>query len=300
MDNVLSSFDGLKSNLALVASMLKLKMKTYDPSSKDKPTKWAIKLDGYCLNIVKTKQGEVYAFTRNGTNLTTTLLNVAPELLAPVFQHLEPDSFLIGELHTGTTSKDVSTALTSRQNAEALKLALTIFYVHGAAGHQTAEAYCFNRGLDYVKHGAFNALEPMSCLPYTIETLPVGVEGYVLSHNYRDGVRYKYKPSRTIDLIVTDVIRGKGKYANCTGALELSSYDGVRVCKVASGLSDEERYLWWRTPGLVLGRVAEISYDSVSVSSVRFPRFVRLRADKPETECTLDQDEELKEVLCKT
>lgn len=293
MNDALNNFDSLSSNLALVGELLRVPMTTYD-RDKHSPSVWTIKHDGYCLNIYRTRSGRVVAFTRNGTDLTDKLMTLAPELLRPFFTDVANDTFCIGEIHTGTTSKDVASALAGNS---APKLQLTIFRVHSLRYDlPRSKAWCDIRGLDFVKYGAYDKNNELGTLPYPMQALPVGVEGYVLLNlTALKQALYKYKPKKTIDLVVTGFETGKGKYSKAIGALICSAYTGptskyVTVCKVASGLTDGMRFA---DPATFLGRVVEVSYDSVSVNSLRFPRLERFRDDKPVRECTLLQDKEL-------
>ena len=64
------------------------------------------------------------------------------------------------------------------------------------------------------------------------------------------------------------------------------------VCKVGSGLSDEQRMRWAIHPEEILGKIVEVKYFSLSQSedalgsntySLRFPRLHKVRTDKETT-----------------
>jgi DNA ligase-1 len=117
------------------------------------------------------------------------------------------------------------------------------------------------------------------------------IEGFVLKDgNWANW--QKWKPVRTIDLVVTGFKDGKGKHEGFVGSLECSI--GPHVIANVSGMEDEVR--WMIDENKDLGRVVEVKYDRVdSKGRLRFPRFVRWRDDKRPEECSLDQDTDLQE-----
>lgn len=117
-------------------------------------------------------------------------------------------------------------------------------------------------------------------------------EGFILKNtNY--GMWMKFKWERTIDLIVTGFVKGKGKYAGQVGSLRCSTTEGVEVARVG-GMTDSIR------DGLeqCLGRVCEVKYQLVgSAGRLTHPRFIKWRDDKKASECTMSQDEDLLKFL---
>lgn len=119
------------------------------------------------------------------------------------------------------------------------------------------------------------------------------IEGWVFSDSHR-GVLWKWKRTRTIDLIVTDTILGEGKFLGLVGALVCETTEGVEVCH-ASGMTDVER-VDMTLDDDVIGKVVEVKYDRVGTQGrLRHPRFKRWRSDKSVAECGLDQDSRLEE-----
>ena len=95
----------------------------------------------------------------------------------------------------------------------------------------------------------------------------------------------KIKPIKTFDLKVIGLEKGNAgtKYEDELGRL-VCDFNGVEV-RVGSGLSDEQRSYWWQTPDEILGKIVEIKAQETTsnkqgTTSLRFPRFKRVRIDK--------------------
>ncbi len=91
----------------------------------------------------------------------------------------------------------------------------------------------------------------------------------------------KIKAAETHDLIVKDIFEGTGKYEGALGGV-IVDFDGVDV-RVGGGFTDEERFEYWKNPGLIVGRMAEIeAHEKTPDGSLRHPRFLKWRDDKHE------------------
>ena len=125
----------------------------------------------------------------------------------------------------------------------------------------------------------------------------MGGEGIMLNRidrgyeHKRSDALLKYKQVQFMDMIVTGVYGGTGKYEGLVGGLNCLLYtdDGKTIsCDVGSGLSDEQRFAW-TNPDAIIGSIVQIGYHELTQSeenigtnnySLRFPRLIKVRKDK--------------------
>lgn len=125
-----------------------------------------------------------------------------------------------------------------------------------------------------------------------------GAEGLMINaasakyQHKRTGSLLKYKQVQTIDMRVIDWEYGTGKYENMVGYLvcEIVTSDCKYItCKVGSGFTDDQRLSWALKPELILNKIIEVAYFSLSQNmntdgtktySLRFPRMKSIRSDK--------------------
>jgi DNA ligase-1 len=91
----------------------------------------------------------------------------------------------------------------------------------------------------------------------------------------------KIKAQESVDVRVTGVFEGTGKYKGHLGGLVVD-VDGKEV-RVGGGFSDGQRVDFWNDQGSVVGRLIEVEYhEKTPDGSLRHPRFVKFRDDKDE------------------
>ena len=132
------------------------------------------------------------------------------------------------------------------------------------------------------------------------EMTAAGAEGLMLNYSgapyihKRTNELIKVKNTYNIDMLVKDYEYGTGKYEGLVGALicEARCDDKIIEAKVGTGISDIQREEWADDPSLIVGKIVEVSYFSMSQNSgtygtklysLRFPRFKQVRYDKEVT-----------------
>lgn len=89
----------------------------------------------------------------------------------------------------------------------------------------------------------------------------------------------KVKAQCSADCVIVGFEEGTGKYEGTLGALVVD-FEGVRVR--VSGMTDAEREEFWSNRDEYIGKLVEVHYhERTPDGSLRHPRFVRVRDDKP-------------------
>lgn len=273
--------------------MTKHKCKTWRPGC---PAKYAqAKLDGHYTQVVKNTFGQVRVTTSLGTDITE-LCRELPTM-KNLWRRVPPGHSVIGELYLpGRPAALVKSALAG--NIPASTLRFTAFAVptvpHDYDLFNVANLF-MHWGVDFPAMCAVGHESPAELLQ-RLKALDKHkhLEGVVFkSTNMGDW--WKWKPVKTIDLVITGFKAGKGKYLGLTGAIEVSTSEGYHVANV-SGMDDATRIMISDQEDALLGHVVEIKYQRVDAAGrLRHPRFVQFRDDKLAANCTADQDPDLEE-----
>lgn len=122
------------------------------------------------------------------------------------------------------------------------------------------------------------------------ECIAAGEEGSILKN-----IDFKWEPKRVkgvgkmkaveeIDLIVTGIIPGTGKYTGMLGAFECQTRDGKLKVNVGTGFSDAQRKDY-NTEDM-LSKIVTVCYNQIitdkkkETASLFLPRFIEIREDK--------------------
>ena len=114
-----------------------------------------------------------------------------------------------------------------------------------------------------------------------------GAIGKRIDAPYSEGKRnkdiIKVKSEVTLDLHVVGMEEGQGKYAGTLGKLLVKNKAGIT--NGVSGMTDEERDMWWDYPELIMNKVVEVqAMQILENGSLREGRMKAVRHDKLLTE----------------
>lgn len=262
------------------------------------------KLDGvFCLAVVL--DGKCYIYSRTGEEYTSLnhlkgdLCNLARISQLDVFifeayatglpqptisgycrdtkdQHRVIDAFI----HDAMTFEDFRTGDTEGYYSRYVYLQACMKYFD----QETGVIHCVPQKEVY-------SLEHLQ--KYADYMIDKGCEGIVAREefsSYQAGKRnksmIKVKKGVSFDLKVVALEEGEGKYKCHCGKLVCEDSKGIKV-RVGSGLTDEQRQLWWSAHGSseILGKIVQIDAMAVSTKGVlREPRFKGIRTDKVEVD----------------
>jgi len=240
-----------------------------------------LKRDGHFLRVSKDDSGKVIATTKLDTDVTP----VVKYRLLNVYRYVPVETVILGELWVpNERASYVKTAIKQQDK----RLRFDVFAIESLPAGlslRVIDELCSRWGLKYIKWGGFQ-------LPPEDGILPANVEGLV----YKDGNylnELKWKPTKTIDLIIDSTTDGVGKFLGLIGSLVCKTNEGVIVANV-SGMTDLERAEMTLDEENIIGRIVEVAYQYVGdKGKLRHPRFVRFRDDKNIKDCGLSQDPDL-------
>lgn len=249
------------------------------------------KLDGIWLTIQKSFTGRITYLSSKPTDLTAQL---TPLITTPaILERVPPGVELYGELHyPGRPASYVKSAI--KQKDPGLEFVGFASSEDPALPLEEVRRRFIYWGVPFVPYQHMRDCS-VHLLDYPLpEYRGFPIEGYV----FKDGNRLnwaKWKPVKTVDLIVHSTTDGKGKFFGLTGSLVCRTTEGHIIANV-SGMDDLTRYRISENEKGVIGRVVEIAYQYVgSKGRLRHPRFVRFRDDKNIDECTVNQDPSLED-----
>ena len=274
------------------------------------------KWDGVRLLTVVEKSGKVSMFTRNGL-LNTNFRHIA-DMLSGLAATLTESVVLDGEVISASFQK-LMKQVNRKDDVDTSDSRLVLFDIiplrqFRAGEYKVAQedrhlALCeLSSKLAELTNGAV-VVEPKLKInldtadgqaklqEFNRQVLDEGLEGVMVkdpSAPYKtkrtDGW-LKIKPFQTFDLTVVAVEQGtpESKFAHTLGALVCEGEDqGKRIrVNVGSGFSEELRDQIWKARKKVVGRIAEIKGDALTLDqnqdtwSLRFPVFLQFRGWHP-------------------
>jgi hypothetical protein len=258
------------------------KAETWNPAWSVLPKYAQVKEDGHRL-IALRRQHDVALLSTSFVNLTKSLDYLWWNgLLSDYLDARKVGVQVDGELVLpGGTSEDVKRAIAQKDTALQFK-AFGTTYLPDNESVQEVE--------DHLAAHRFMTPGIVSTANHTVDTL-LGYaaakkwEGWILKDgNYLNW--YKLKLERTIDVVVTGIKPGRGKYSTMIGSFEVSIGE-TRIGNVA-GMPDEVRAMM---AGACVDRVIEVKYQRVGRNGrLVLPRMLRWRDDKTPEDCKLNQD----------
>lgn len=272
---------------------------TYDHSAHKLYRFAHVKRDGHCVEVIHTNKGYVSCWSNGGKDITHKL-QYHP--LYKVWQRMPVGTRLFCEMWSpGVAATSIPTII----NDESHELRIDTF------------AACQLRGIDFDRLPVM-ALDTVATLingyglqfiPFTLieswdqqtefyqsvaaRNLLPAIEGYVFKNgNLTDWS--KCKPQRTVDLIITGFVPGKGQHLGKIGSVIVATAEGYEVASVGVMTHQIRDYITAHIEELI-GKIVEVEFTEVaSQGRLKHPRFVRFRDDKTRDRCSVDQDTDLK------
>lgn len=262
-----------------------------------------VKLDGHRLTIAKDADGELYAIGRKrNENLIDKVRACLPQETIDAINSLPNSTAVDGEIYSPNKSSNyVSTALAKGGSLSFSSWACV--FLSGERAKNLEKLSTFDRQSELLSFWGFEGVSEHSypgfmnfILPHVERIVEAkGVEGYVFKCNPLH-TWYKWKPVKTIDLVIMGFVEGNGQFDESLGALRLGYWNPekgklVHFCNVGSGLTKELRKRIWSDKEHYKNKSVEIAYDTIQKTGPRFPRFRSFRDDKPLEECLYEAND---------
>ena len=133
--------------------------------------------------------------------------------------------------------------------------------------------------------------DPKSITSQASEYVAQGYEGVVLRHpvtfhsEKRDKNLVKFKFFNEVDVVVTGIREGDGKYEGVCGSLSyVGNINGVQIIgEVGSGLTDYDREQIMHSPNCFLGKKMTVKFQDITPgepASLRFPVILGFKEDR--------------------
>jgi hypothetical protein len=280
---------------------MKLPCKQFDAKAHIQFRYAHIKRDGHYLNVCRDKQGVLSCWTSHPHNIAGQL-DFLPQWSQ--LNCLQAGTSLLGELWLhGKRASDVKTAIAQRDT----NLSFHCFAIDNWPGFNRFEIERMSlesvqqllsesqSGIQLIPFIAIEKTKPFEHIANLIKTVAEGktkdndIEGIVFKNaNLLDW--HKWKPRNTIDLLIAGYQPGVGKYLNLVGSIVVRTAEGYEVAQV-SGMTDAQRRHISEHSEQYVGKVVEVEYQDVGNNGrLRHPSFLRIRDDKEESGCSVNQD----------
>lgn len=264
------------------------------------------KYDGHRVMLVRDTDGTFHAIGRKERINLADRLRLRKEM--EFFFNFLPGTAIDGELYVegeGMRSNDMSAALANRNHGKLRFRGFAPYYVMGSRLYGDSSV-----GFEqtYLALSSCGVMSPSRLETHGATPNDTVLLSYINEHRLEGLVLkadpwhcwWKLKPIQTVDAIVLEVLEGVSRNSGRLGSLKIGVIDGSGgihcLGNVGTGFSDSQRDAFWRDDGIHEGDVVEVSFDSVGArGKLRFPRFIRLRTDKPSRECVIGQIKELAE-----
>lgn len=276
------------------------------------------KFDGSRFGVWKDQDGEFTFISTQGKDRTTNvpyLVEKLKKLNIPKRTMLDCEVVHLFEPRGKRWELSRSVMGTNEFNPDVPEVNLVIFDVMMSNGVDLTKNYDFIdrravieeifSGKDMIEENTFKHWEGIAYpelftanvfQALFLQIIAEGGEGIMIKNIYekkyaKDWIKVKNK--MTFDAVVMKIHKGTGKNKNRVGALELGMYDNDTLVSIGkcSGIEDKLRDEFMvNTP-----KVIEVEcFEVTKYLKLRHPSFKRVREDKDEKDCKLEQ---LKEVV---